>query len=105
MMYHSEKLPSAIERYVKEITRVTGVLEGHLAQQKVAAGSDDGPWLVGNKFSYADFAFIPWQVGMAKVLGKDDFNPDDFPHVQQWLGNMTSREGVKAGLESMKRPE
>ena len=102
--FHSERLPSALERYTKEINRVTGVLEGHLARQKVAAGSD-GPWLVGYKFSCADIAFISWQTIITGVIGKDEFNPDDFPHVKQWLGNMTSREAVIAGLGIHERLE
>jgi len=49
--YHQEKLPSALERYTKEVARVTGVLETHLSQQPAG---QDGPWLVGGKMSYAD---------------------------------------------------
>lgn len=56
--FHPEQLPSAQERYYKEIKRVTSVLEGHLQKQDKG---QDGPWLVGNKFSYADLAFVPWQ--------------------------------------------
>lgn len=58
--FHAEKLPSAVERYVKEINRVTAVLEKVLAEQKVAPDSD-GPWLVGGKYSFADIAFISYQ--------------------------------------------
>jgi len=96
-MYHPERLPSALERYTKEIARITGVLEGHLGGQKVDAGSD-GPWLVGNKISYADLAFISWQTVITKIIEKDQYNLDDFPHVQQWLGKMSSRKSVKAAL-------
>jgi len=96
--FHPEQLPSAIERYSKEIVRVTSVLEGHLAKQKVDAGSD-GPWLVGSKLSYADIAFIPWQQTAARLLGKEEYNPDDFPQVTQWLGKMTAREKVKKVME------
>jgi glutathione S-transferase len=89
--FHAEQIPSAIERYVKEAHRVTGVLEGHLAKQKVANGSD-GPWLVGGKISYADIAFIPWQRTISAVYDKDTFNADEFPHVKEWLGKLTSRK-------------
>ena len=98
--YHAEQLPSAIERYLKEIGRVSGVLDGHLAQQKQKYGGNDGPWLVGNKFSYADIAFIPWQI-LAGRLGKDEHNDDDFPHVKEWLANMTSREKVKIVVDRL----
>ncbi|KAL8660765.1 MAG: hypothetical protein Q9202_006232 [Teloschistes flavicans] len=100
---HPEQLPSAIERYNKELNRVTEVLEEHLKQQKElyadkAAGSD-GPWLVGNKLSYADIAFIPWQWLMGKHMGKDDYDVDNFPLVKEWLGKMTSRKAIKGILE------
>ena len=96
-------MPSAIERYVKEINRVTGVLESHLAKQKEAhSGSDggDGPWLVGNKLSYADLAFVPWQSMIGMGLEKDLYDVDNFPHVKEWLNKMTSRGEVKAVIES-----
>lgn len=47
--YHPEKLPSAIERYQKEILRVFGVLESVLAKQE---------WLVGGKYTIADLSFV-----------------------------------------------
>ncbi|KAE8440963.1 hypothetical protein EG329_006152 [Mollisiaceae sp. DMI_Dod_QoI] len=93
-LYHSEQLPSAIERYTKEVVRVTGVLEGHLAKQKVGAGGD-GPWLVGDKLSFADLVFVPWQTIIGLVTTKEEYNLDDFPHVKGWLGKMSARETVK----------
>ena len=96
--FHPEQLPSAQERYFKEVNRVSGVLEAHLAQQKQEQGGSagsDGPWLVGNKLSYADIAFIPWQRTIGMVIMKDEYNEDDFPHVKEWLGKMTSRESAK----------
>ncbi|KAI9714573.1 MAG: hypothetical protein M1812_006378 [Candelaria pacifica] len=98
--YHSEKLPSAIERYHKEINRVSGVLEERLAQQKRVEGAGtEGPWLVGDKFSYADIAFIPWQWGAGRMFEKNEYDVDNFPNVKEWLNRMTSREAVKKGLE------
>lgn len=96
--YHPENVPSAIDRYAKEAIRVTGVLEGWLAQQRANADSD-GPWLVGNKFSYADLAFVSWQALIPLALGEDVYNVDDFPHVKEWMDNMTSREAVKRVME------
>lgn len=51
MYYHEEKIPSAIERYQKEILRVFGVLESVLSKQE---------WLVGGKCTIADLSFIPY---------------------------------------------
>ncbi|KAM0799526.1 glutathione S-transferase [Usnea florida] len=103
--YHPEPVPSANERYAKEINRVSGVLEGHLAQQKqkYGGGDADGPWLVGNKYSYVDIAFVVWQALVGHALGKDEYDVDSFPHVKEWLGNMTEREMVKAALEIFKQ--
>lgn len=101
--FHDEKLPSAIERYAKEINRVSGVLEGHLAQQQKEHGGNpgyDGPWFVGNKLSYVDFAFVPWQRIIALLLEKDEYDEDNYPHLKEWLVKMTSRESVKVTIES-----
>lgn len=91
--FHHEQLPSAIERYTKEIGRVTGVLEGHLEKQKSEAAGGEGPWLVGGKFSYADLAFVPWQDFAPKVV--KGFNADEYPVVKDWMERMTGRESVK----------
>ncbi|KAJ5852636.1 uncharacterized protein N7529_012021 [Penicillium soppii] len=100
--YHAEKIPSAIERYVNEAKRVTGVLDKWLGQQKEANADNlgDGPWLVGNKLSYADIAFIPWQAGAHMSFSEDGFNLDEFPHEKEWFERMTSREAIKAVLDS-----
>ncbi|CZT49299.1 uncharacterized protein RSE6_10120 [Rhynchosporium secalis] len=50
--YWPEKLPGVIGRYMKEIKRVHGVLEG------ILVGRD---WLVGDKCTYADLAFVTWE--------------------------------------------
>ncbi|KAF2198334.1 glutathione S-transferase [Delitschia confertaspora ATCC 74209] len=93
--YHPEPVPSAVERYVNEIKRVTGVLEGHLAKQEKGT---DGPWLVGSKYSFADIAFIPWQHLITKIIGPEQFNPDDFPLVKEWVRKMVAREAVSKAI-------
>ncbi|KAK3689660.1 glutathione S-transferase Ure2-like protein [Podospora appendiculata] len=97
--FHHENIPSAVERYIKEVHRVTNVLEGWLTEQKkLYPGSGDGPWLVGNKFSYADISFVSWQVIISEVVTNDEFAPDDFPVVKDWLARMMSRPAMKAAL-------
>jgi glutathione S-transferase len=100
-IYHQEKIPSAIERYAKEVVRVTEVLEGHLSKQKVGPGSD-GPWLVGDKFSFADMVFVSWQTIIALVIDKEEYNLDNFPHVKTWLGKMMAREPIKEAMSAGK---
>lgn len=100
--YHAEKVPSALKRYVDEAKRVTGVLDKWLAKQKEANAKNvgDGPWLVGNKMSYADVAFIPWQNALHTAFVEEGFNVDEFPHEKEWLERLTSNKSVKAVLDS-----
>ena len=101
--FHPEHIPSALDRYVKEADRISKVLEGHLAKQQEEFDGEagfDGPWLVGNKLSYADLAFIPWQKVIGMVLRKDEYDEDKYPHLKEWIDKMASREGLKAVLEA-----
>lgn len=97
--FHPEHLPSAADRYVKEVNRVCGVLEGWLAKQKEEYPSTNGPWLVGNKISYADIAFVQWQRVIGMILGADDYDIKQYPLLEEWMGKMTARPAVERGLE------
>lgn len=88
--YHPETLPSAQERYYREIERVTGVLEKHLKEQPKG---EDGPWLVGGKFSYADLAFVSWQLVVEDLL-KEKVDVEAFTEVKGWMERMKGREAV-----------
>ena len=95
--YHSEQLASAQDRYYREIERVTSVLNGHLQKQEKGA---DGPWLVGGKFSYADLAFVPWQVTINIALqGKFDLSP--YTEVKGWLERLQARAAIKKVLSEL----
>ncbi|KAF4634843.1 hypothetical protein G7Y89_g3255 [Cudoniella acicularis] len=88
---HSEKIPSAINRYVEEAKRVCGVLEGSLAGKK---------WLVGDKITFADLAFVPWNDRLDAVLmceGEKKF--EGFPLVKAWHESMISRPSWKKAME------
>ncbi|KAI0323914.1 glutathione S-transferase C-terminal-like protein [Cubamyces sp. BRFM 1775] len=88
--FHSEKIPSAIERYQKEILRVFGVLESVLSKQE---------WLVGGKLTIADLSFIPWNVFAVNILLKDapGYNgvEKDFPALHKWHSALLARPSVK----------
>lgn len=93
---HPEQLPSALERYVKETNRHAGVVEGWLAKQKEKHGSGDGPWLIGDKCSFADLAFIPWhKIMIGYILSKEEFDEDNYPNMKDWIDRMCLRESVK----------
>jgi len=92
-LFAPEVIPSALERYAKEVNRVTAVLEGHLSKQK-----EGEEWLVGGKCSYADIAFISWQTTIGKVTKKEEYDEDNYPHVKAWIAKMLEREGTKKGF-------
>jgi glutathione S-transferase len=81
---HEEKFPSAITRYTNEIKRVLRVLETHLAEKPA-----DAQWLVGNKMTFADMAFLPWNYRLSEVLQQSwDDVFEGVPHVYAWHNKM-----------------
>lgn len=103
LRFHPEQLESAKARYFKEINRVSSVLDGWLAKQKEGKEAPEGLWLVGNKLSYVDIAFVPYQSGIEGIVGKENYNEDDYPRVKEWMGQLTSREKIKDVLASGSR--
>ena len=83
--YAPEKIPYAIDRYVKETNRLYGVLDRQLAQHAFVAGD----------YSIADMACYPWIVPHERQGQK----LEDFPHVQRWFASMQSRPAVIRAYE------
>ena len=77
-----EKIPYAIDRYVKETGRLYGVLNKHLGQQ-AAAGQDH----IAGDYSIADMACYPWVVPHERQ--RQDLA--DFPHLQAWFQRIQAR--------------
>ncbi|KAH8805994.1 glutathione S-transferase [Xylogone sp. PMI_703] len=90
-MFHEEKLPSAELRYANEIRRVVGVVEYHLEKQKTG-------YLVGNKVSYADLAWIPWN-GFINWLVPDFNVKKEFPKFAEWDEKLRARSAVVKAYE------
>jgi GST-like protein len=67
-----EKVPYAIDRYVKETARLYGVLDRRL---------QDRPFLAGTDYTIADMAcypwIVPWQMHSQTLA--------DFPHLSRWF--------------------
>ena len=84
--HHPENLPSVQERYKNEIRRVTGVLEKWLTGRQ---------YLVGDRLTYADLSFLPWQVGAMTVIGENIVPASEFPNVTSWVERMSSRPQLK----------
>jgi GST-like protein len=87
--YAPEKIPYAIERYVKETNRLYGVLDKRLADREFVAG----------EYSIADMASYPWVVPYERQGQK----LDDFPNLKRWFGTIRERPAVVRAYELAKK--
>jgi GSH-dependent disulfide-bond oxidoreductase len=79
--YAPEKLPYAVDRYVKETSRLYAVLDRQLAGHEYVAGED---------YSIADMASYPWIVPHERQ--RQDLN--EFPNLKRWFETMRARPAV-----------
>jgi GST-like protein len=86
--YAPEKIPYAIERYVKETNRLYGVMDGRLA---------DRPFLAGD-YSIADMASYPWVVPYERYGQR----LEDFPNLRRWFEAIKARPAVAKVYASVK---
>jgi GST-like protein len=84
-VYAPEKLPYAIDRYVRETGRLYGVLNKRLADREFVAGD----------YSIADMACYPWVVPHERQ--KQDLN--DFPHLKRWFDTIALRPATQRAYE------
>ena len=85
VQYAPEKLPYAIDRYVKETHRLYGVLDRQLAQHEFVAGA----------YSIADMDCYPWIVPHER----QQQNLEEFPNVQRWFNAIRDRAAVVRAYE------
>lgn len=87
--YAPEKLPYAINRYVKETSRLYAVLNKRLADREYVAGD----------YSIADMASYPWVV----PYERQGQSLDDFPHLKRWFHAIKERPAVQRAYQLAKR--
>jgi len=75
--YAPEKIPYAIDRYVKETNRLYGVLNQRLSDRRYLAGD----------YSIADIACYPWIVPY-EAQGQ---RLEEFPHLRRWFESIRER--------------
>ena len=80
--YAPEKIPYAIDRYVRETARLYGVMDKRLANRTFLAGED---------YSIADMASYPWVVPHERQ-GQD---LADFPNLKRWYEAIAERPATK----------
>lgn len=86
--YAVEKIPYAVDRYVRETGRLYGVLNKRLADREFIAGD----------YSIADMASYPWIVPH-KRQGQ---NLNDFPHLKRWFDAVAARPATRRAYDKAK---
>jgi GST-like protein len=81
VQYAPEKLPYAMERYIKETNRLYGVLNKRLADREFIAGD----------YSIADMACYPWIVPHERQQQR----LEDFPNLKRWFEAIAARPAVQ----------
>ena len=80
--YAPEKLPYAIERYVKETNRLYGVLDRRLSRST---------YLAGGEYTIADMAAYPWIVPWER----QQQNLNLFPALKRWFDGIAARPATR----------
>ncbi len=83
--YAPEKIPYAMERYIKETSRLYAVLDRRLMDREFVAG----------EYSIADMAAYPWIVPHQR----QQQNLDDFPNLKRWFETIRARPAVVRAYE------
>lgn len=89
VQYAPERIPYAMERYVKETSRLYGVLNKQLA---------DGRDFIAGEYSIADMACYPWVVPHERQQQK----LADFPHLTRWFERIGQRPATVRAYELAK---
>lgn len=84
-IYAPEKIPYAMERYIRETSRLYGVLNKQLENKE---------WVAG-EYSIADMAIYPWIV----PYEKQGQNLNDYSHLKRWFEKMKARPAVIKAYE------
>ena len=87
--YAPEKLPYAVDRYVKETSRLYAVLDARLAEREYIAG----------QYSIADMASYPWIVPHQR----QQQNLAEFPNLKRWFETIRDRPAVVRAYEKGKQ--
>jgi GST-like protein len=86
--YAPEKIPYAIDRYVKETNRLYGVLDKRLRGRE---------FILGKSYSIADMASYPWII--PERQGQDI---EQFPEIKRWLAAIRARPATARAYARVK---
>ncbi|WP_201557025.1 glutathione S-transferase family protein [Psychrobacter sp. 72-O-c] len=79
-----EKIPYAINRYLREAERHYEVLDTHMEGRE---------YIVGDEYSIADISAWGWIDKAAGVLGEEEL--ESYPNLKRWFTNVNARPAVE----------
>jgi GST-like protein len=86
--YAPEKLPYAIDRYVKETGRLYAVLDKRLRGRN---------FIMGKQYTIADMASYPWV-----IPDRQGQNIEEFPNLKRWKETIRARPATQRAYERAK---
>ncbi len=88
VQYAPERIPYAMDRYVRETSRLYKVMDNRLSDREFLAGD----------YSIADMASYPWVVPWKR----QQQNLDDFPNLRRWFDTIRARPATVRAYEVAK---
>ena len=88
-LYAPEKIPYAIDRYVKETSRLYAVLNKRL---------DGRDFIAGKQYTIADMACYPWVIPDRQAQ-----DIDDFPNLKRWKAAIRARPATERAYALVKQ--
>ncbi len=80
--YAPERIPYAMDRYVREVARLHAVLDRHLAERR---------FIAGDAYTIADMACYPWVVPWKRQRQELDARP----HLKRWFEEIRQRPATQ----------
>ncbi|KAI5953015.1 GST2 [Candida theae] len=93
ILYAPEKVPYGINRYSNDVKRIYGVYEDILSRNK----ANDSKYLVGDRYTVADFALFGWAVAL-RVL---DIDIHQWPLLGKWHDALFALPQVQKGIRAV----
>ena len=87
----TDAIKYGVSRYGMETQRLLSVLNAHL---------DGKQFIVGDLYTIADMAIMPWAAAVFGMKDIDEFmhvNEETYPHIKAWIDRMMEREPVQKG--------
>ncbi|KAJ4030284.1 hypothetical protein NW761_014390 [Fusarium oxysporum] len=102
--FHQKRnVETAISRYGEQSRRIMKVINEHLRKrrQELKLDIDSPVWLVGDRCTYGDLSFVPWNILLLTALFPDEeLKPEqNYPEWFKWHQEMIARPAVAEALE------